>query len=73
MVKPIPVTKQETRDEDDDLPDYEDDEDEPKDAWRLPNFKEREENLRDTIKKKGVHPVDPISIALKKDPIPVKD
>ena len=75
MVKAIPLTKQEMRD-DDSLPDFEAADKEPedtKDAWKLSSFKEIEEDLRDIIKKKGVHPVDPISIALKQNPIPVKD
>ena len=29
--------------------------------------------LRETITKPGVHPVDPIAIACKSDPIPLKD
>ena len=45
----------------------------PKDAWRLPTFQEIEEDLRETVKKKGINAVDPISIALKQNPMPLKD
>ena len=31
------------------------------------------DSLRDTVKKKGITAVDPISIALRNNPIPVKD
>merc|ERR1711989_277685 len=41
--------------------------------WTLPNWHEIEENLRDIIKKEGIHPVDPITIASKADPFPMKD
>ena len=78
MVKAIPLPKQE--EQEDELPNFEPTSEEeskppvdPKDAWRLPTFQEIEEELRETIKKKGVHPVDPISIALKQNPITVKD
>ena len=42
------------------------------DSWRLPGW-EAAEVLRDSVKKSGVHPVDPIAIACKSDPIPLKD
>ena len=41
--------------------------------WTLPNWHEIEENLRDIIKKEGIHPVDPVTIASKSNPIPLKD
>ena len=53
MLKEVP-------DPDDNLPDYEEDVDDSKDAWRLGEFDEIELNLRTNVKKKGVHPVDPI-------------
>ena len=48
---------------------------EPKEGqvWTLPNWCEIEENLRDFIKKEGIHPVDPITIASKSNPYPLKD
>ena len=42
-------------------------------GWRFPNWDETEEFLRETIKKEGVHPVDPITIACKSNPTPLKD
>ena len=41
--------------------------------WRFQSWEKAEELLRDNLKKPDVHPVDPISIALKDTPIPVKD
>ena len=43
------------------------------DSWRLPGWEVAEVFLRDSVKKSGVHPVDPIAIACKSDPIPLKD
>ena len=73
MVKAIPLTKKEVPDPDDNMPDYSEIKDDAKDAWRLEDFDEIERNLRTVIKKRGVHPVDPIAITLKMHPIPVKD
>ena len=49
------------------------DNDKGEDSWRLPNFVEGEAFLRESIRKQGVHPVDPITVASKSDPIPLKD
>ena len=73
MVKAIPLTKKEVPDPDDNIPDYGDTKDDIKDAWRLENYEEIERNLRTVIKKRGVHPVDPIAVTLKMHPIPLKD
>ena len=43
------------------------------DSWRLPGWEVAEVFLRDSIKKSGVHPIDPIAIACKTEPIPLKD
>ena len=42
-------------------------------VWFLPAWYDIEENLSDIVKKEGIHPVDPITIASKSSPIPVKD
>ena len=39
----------------------------------MATWDEVEEDLRDIIKKEGVHPVDPVTIASKSSPIPLKD
>ena len=61
MVKVIPLPKQEGLD--DGLPNFEPTSEEeskppvdPKDAWKLPTFQEIEEELRETVKKKGYKP-----------------
>ena len=82
MVKALPIIK----DEDESMspageegPDYGQEENKQppqnknKDAWRMPTYDECEHFLRDSVKKKGVHPIDPIAIACKSDPIPLKD
>ena len=62
-----------------DPPDYTNDTEQPDQAtkeeeeWCMANWDEVEEDLRDTIKKEGVHPVDPVTIASKSNPIPLKD
>ena len=88
MVKPLTKPKEETTDgdvvmapppdvdyggPDDEQPQPQPDNDKGDDGWRFPNWGESEEFLRDSIKKQGVHPVDPITIASKSDPIPLKD
>ena len=61
------------------LPDFTADEGEPDQTskededWSMANWDEVEEDLRDIIKKEGVHPVDPVTIASKSNPIPLKD
>ena len=42
-------------------------------VWCLSDWDAIEENLRDIVKKEGIHPVDPITIASKSSPIPLKD
>ena len=74
MVKVIPLAKE----EEEELPDFEAADEEPQpvlpgEAWRLSTYQEIDEDLRETVKKKGINAVDPISIALKNNPIPVKD
>ena len=78
MVKVIPLPKE----EEEELPDFEAANEEPPpppqpvlpgEAWRLSTYKEMDEDLRETVKKKGITAVDPISIALKNNPIPMKD
>ena len=79
MVKVIPLPKQEEVELPDFYPTSEEESKQapaqiaPEETWRLSNFKEIEEDLRDTVKKKGITSVDPISIALKNNPMPVKD
>ena len=71
MVKALSTAlKKETTDDENMLPDFEDD---SKDAWRLGNFIEIERYISKNVRRQGVHPVDPIAVALKTSPIPIKD
>ena len=54
-------------------PQEEDKGDKGENKWRLSGWEGSEVFLRDTITKPGVHPVDPIAICCKSDPIPLKD
>ena len=87
MVKPLTKPKEETDGDvdmapppevdygaaDDGPPEPQPDNDKGNATWRFPIWGECEEILRESIKKEGVHPVDPITIASKSDPIPLKD
>ena len=62
------------------LPDYGvDDGDQPDqelkgdEVWCMSDWEEIEGNLRDMVKKEGIHPIDPVTIASKSNPIPLKD
>ena len=72
MVKAIPTIKKEVPDPDD-QPDYGNPKDDIKEAWRLEYYEEIERNIRTTVKKQGVHSVDPIAVMLKANPSPIKD
>ena len=62
------------------LPDYTDGDDDQPDqeakgdeVWCMADWDEVEFTLREAIKKEGIHPVDPVTIASKSNPIPLKD
>ena len=72
MVKIFPTIKKEVSDTDE-QPNWGDPKDEIKEAWRLESFDEIEHKLSSNVKKRGMHPVDPIAVTLKTSPIPLKD
>ena len=72
MVKALSIALQKEVTDDEDMADFEE-EISSKDAWRLENFIEIERYISKTLRRSGVHPVDPIAVMLKASPIPIKD